>query len=298
MRPTLGELRTVMHQRIDVTRVVPGRSTFLEEFKHRALGTSDVAELFHENTKQQPGIDPRLNQSVSVFGESPLDYVQANLTPDYRGHEAISLPPPPNQPYHPTLQTIRTRRTPRGFIDDEVSTETISMLLSMAFGITGRVIIGDESKPLRAYPSAGGLYPVEVYLVIRAGTDIRPGAYYYAPDPHHLRRLKDFHAESFFDCFVDAPTISVASMIVVLTGAFWRSKAKYGPRGYRYILQESGHMAANLGLAAETLGLATIPLGGYYDQPLNQWLELDGVDEAVVYPVAIGSPESGGSDAA
>lgn len=297
MRPRLGELRSVMHQRIDFTHVVLGRSTFFEEFKHRTPGQGDVAELFHENTKQQPGLDPRPNRSVAVFERSPFDYIQATLAPDYRGHEPISLPPPAKQLHQSFAETVQSRRTPRGYVNEAISADTVSTLLDMAFGITGHIDIGDESKRLRAYPSAGGLYPVEVYPVIRACTDLRPGAYYYAPEAHQLRRLKDLDVESFDECFVDAETISTASMIVVLTAAFWRSKAKYGPRGYRYTLQESGHMAATLALTAITLGLATTPLGGFYDDALNQWLDLDGLDEAVVYPIAVGSPQSGGLDA-
>ena len=87
------------------------------------------------------------------------------------------------------------------------------------------------------------------------------------------------------------------NVIVFLAAVFCRSQKKYGPRGYRYILLEAGHVAQTLCLGATERGLGTLCMGGFRDARLNRWLGLDGIDEAVVYSVAIGHPADRAPDA-
>ncbi len=75
---------------------------------------------------------------------------------------------------------------------------------------------------------------------------------------------------------------------VAVTAVFWRSRFKYGQRGYRFALLEAGHAVQNLLLVATGLGLTALPLGGYYDGAVDHLLGVDGVDESTVYLVAIG----------
>ncbi len=75
---------------------------------------------------------------------------------------------------------------------------------------------------------------------------------------------------------------------IVVTGVFWRSRFKYGLRGYRFVLLEAGHVGQNVVLAAAALGLPALPLGGFYDRPVESLVGVDGLDEAVVYVVLLG----------
>ena len=70
---------------------------------------------------------------------------------------------------------------------------------------------------------------------------------------------------------------------------FWRSRFKYGQRGYRFALLEAGHLAQNVLLAAEALDLGAAPIGGFYDRQLAEFLEIDGVNEGPLYVIPIGS---------
>jgi SagB-type dehydrogenase family enzyme len=69
---------------------------------------------------------------------------------------------------------------------------------------------------------------------------------------------------------------------------FWRSRFKYGLRGYRFALLEAGHVVQNLVLAATALRLPTLPLGGWYDRRVDALVGADGLDEATVYVVLVG----------
>ena len=73
-----------------------------------------------------------------------------------------------------------------------------------------------------------------------------------------------------------------------LGAVFNRSQKKYGPRGYRYILLEAGHLAQNLCLIAAEFNLGSLCMGGFYDSRLNRFMEFDGLTEAVIYSVAAG----------
>jgi SagB-type dehydrogenase family enzyme len=73
-----------------------------------------------------------------------------------------------------------------------------------------------------------------------------------------------------------------------MTAMFWRSRFKYGLRGYRFALIEAGHVMQNAVLAAAALGIAARPLGGYYDRLLDALVGADSLDEASVYALLLG----------
>jgi SagB-type dehydrogenase family enzyme len=83
-----------------------------------------------------------------------------------------------------------------------------------------------------------------------------------------------------------------AAAIVAIVAVFWRSRFKYGLRGYRFALLEAGHVAQNLLLACTAADLPAVPLGGFFDARLNRLIDLNGVDEAAVYAVALGGSGS------
>lgn len=290
----LGQLRSVMHQRVDVTtRWLRERSHF-EAAKTRAFDRHHLAELYHENTKYQPATMAVPNRSVRVFDRPGLRYVQSIIGPDYPGVELIDLSPPRMAPTGGLQRAIRTRRSPMGFRGAAVGFDRLAGLLHFASGVTDRVTTGDaaETKPLRAYPSAGALYPVETYVLARRCDGLADGVYYYPTEQAGLRPLRV--DPSGFDIAIrtvlvgDDHPAADAPVIIVLTGAFWRAMTKYGSRGYRYVLQESGHLAQNLQLVAGGLDLDVLPVGGFFDDRVNDLIGVDGVDEAAVYLLAVG----------
>ena len=104
-------------------------------------------------------------------------------------------------------------------------------------------------------------------------------------------RLEILHAAREADvraALVDPGLVDRAAALVVVTAFFWRTRFKYGARGYRFVLIEAGHVAQNMLLAATALGLDALPVGGYYDRRLDALVGADGLDEATVYAVLIG----------
>lgn len=184
---------------------------------------------------------------------------------------------------------IMNRHTSRKF-DSKVGldTFTLSNLLQYSCGTT--TPSGDNLKMRRAQPSGGGRYPIEVYLlVLRGGEGLPPGLYHYNVKLHTLETLWDkaFTKEELKEYFVYEWTAD-ASVVFLMTAVFWRNQMKYGERGYRYILIEAGHIGQNLYLVAQALGLKCVALGGTRDEKVEELLDIDGVNESVVYALAIG----------
>ena len=79
--------------------------------------------------------------------------------------------------------------------------------------------------------------------------------------------------------------LASSAAVVLVTGVFWRSRFKYGDRAYRFTLLEAGHVGQNVVLAATALGLASVPIGGFFDRRADAFLGIDGLHEASLYLV-------------
>jgi SagB-type dehydrogenase family enzyme len=147
-----------------------------------------------------------------------------------------------------------------------------------------------ESSLIRAYPSIGERFPVEVYpLVLVSGERIPAGVYHYDMRGHRLDVLAQrvFGREDIRE-LLRFKWIEKASLVLVMTAVFERNQVRYGERGYRYALLEAGHIGQNICLIATALGLKCFALGETRDEALEKVLGLDGVSESVVYAFSIG----------
>jgi SagB-type dehydrogenase family enzyme len=84
------------------------------------------------------------------------------------------------------------------------------------------------------------------------------------------------------------PALQGAALALIVAGMFWRNRFKYGQRGYRFVLLEAGHAAQNAMLAATALELGSVPVGGFYDAPLDHALGFDGLNEGALYAILLG----------
>ncbi len=233
-----------------------------------------LSELLHENTKIRSGargfhISPDVLQ---VMTEGFKNYDLARTTP-------LPAPAPLAMPLGDALARRRALHT---FTGAPVAAATVSALLRYAYGQTG---VGYH----RFSPSAGALYPLELYPAVLNGVGIPAGLFHYNVRRHDLEHLPTLNLrEAIADAIFVPEVAATASMIVAITAVFGRTKIKYGERGYRFGLLEAGHVAQNLCLAATALGLGTCPLGGFVDDAINSLLDVDGLDEATLYLVAVG----------
>jgi SagB-type dehydrogenase family enzyme len=236
-----------------------------------------ISELYHENSKLIP-CAPRIRQSVESLSVAPEGFK------NYQYAQRISLRNEDDEQIESTLSVITNRRSCRQYASICLSIEAISVLLKYSFGMI-------DGQYHRYTPSAGGLYPLELYMLATNVSGIDPGLYHYDVRHHCLCVLEkgDFR-EQLEDAIFIKEAAQTASATIVLTGVFGRTKIKYGERGYRFVLIEAGHAMQNICIAATAMGLGTCPIGGFVDDHLNLLFDLDGVDEAALYAVTVGVP--------
>lgn len=187
-------------------------------------------------------------------------------------------------------ELARSRRSTRAFMDEALSLETLGALLRSGYAAVGPTQLDhDQTMLRRPVPSAGGLYPLEIYALVRNVDGVAPGVYHYdsigdALEAVDIGPWEDMAAEAFLTW----QFVAQAPVVLCISAVFERCQAKYGPRGYRYVLLEAGHVGQNLALRAAEDGLSTLFLGGFNDAILNKLIGLDGIEDAVVYTMAAG----------
>jgi SagB-type dehydrogenase family enzyme len=239
---------------------------------------TSLSALFHLNS------EPWLNEEAYRAAQ----YIQEFKIVDApEGHVAL-----PAAAETPLAALIRRRQSARMFGEGTLPLASLSGLLAACYGIAEVAPLeGGGSFLRRSVPSAGGLYPLEAYAIVRRVEGLRDGLYHYDVRGHALEGIRagDLSAE-MEPIFLTFPFVHRANLILCLAAMFPRIQKKYGPRGYRYTLLEAGHAAQNLCLAAAELELASLCMGGFFDSRLNGMLGLDPLDEGVVYSVAVGLP--------
>jgi SagB-type dehydrogenase family enzyme len=180
----------------------------------------------------------------------------------------------------------------RAHVHGVPSLAALSHLVFYTYGVTGVVPSEPRHLLLRAAPSAGGLYPAELYLIVRDWPDLAPGMYGYDPCRHRLVPLwpgvevAEAAAEA---CYGNAAVAAAPAMLVV-TGVFNRSSWRYGERAYRRVLLDSGHLLANATLAAHALGLRATLTSAFCDERLNTLLRVDASEEGALAVVTLHPP--------
>lgn len=247
-------------------------------------GLLSTAELYHENSKIKPY---EAEWGAEMFSPSPaLTNVYRQVKNAYKSYYRYDRTPLPRPERRGELaRMLRTRRSIREFSREPVTQRELAELLGLGCGVTGAQHLGgSDYLLLRSNPSAGGLYPIEVYPIVFRGKDVAPGVYHYAPRDHALELLR---AGEFQDAVsqitMKQPVVQEASFVLALTALTVRNMFKYGERGYRYMLLDAGHLAENLYLMAGALGFGCTTIAGFVDDRMNELLEIDGVNEYAVY---------------
>lgn len=235
-----------------------------------------LALLYHLNS------EPWMNLPAYSQYAGPMAFSTAGELED-----AIALPASEDSPL---LRLLAARRSCRDFTDTPIATRDLATLLHTGYGIIGRRCWPDGFRTFqRAVPSAGGLYPLELFVVARAVEGLEEGLYHYDARHHRLepwrRRIT---LRELIPILMNQGFVAPAAVVVLLAAVFARTMRKYGPRGYRYVLFEAGHVAQNICLSAVERGLGSLCLGGFHDGSLNRTLGLDPRHAAVLYGVAVG----------
>jgi SagB-type dehydrogenase family enzyme len=169
---------------------------------------------------------------------------------------------------------LDSRRSERSFVRRTLDREQISQLLWAAQGVTRR--------GLRTAPSAGALYPLEIYLVTSEGI------HHYLPQSHELERIVEGEILSqLARAALDQGCVGEAPVSIVIAAVYQRTERRYGERAARYVWIEAGHVAQNIHLQAVAMGLGSVPIGAFDDRQVHRVLSLP-EDQLPLYIIPVG----------
>jgi SagB-type dehydrogenase family enzyme len=189
-------------------------------------------------------------------------------------------------------ELLAKRHSCRHFAPRPMALGQVAALLLNGYGGLN-VITNPNGVPglVRPVPSAGGLYSLELYAMLTNVGDLADGLYHYNALHHRLEPMGAAAVTEIHNCLLAPNFLEHANFVLIITSVFDRCLRKYGPRGYRYVLLEAGHVAQNLCLIATEVGLGALCVGGFCDSALNRLLGLDETQEGALYVVGIGSKE-------
>jgi SagB-type dehydrogenase family enzyme len=181
----------------------------------------------------------------------------------------------------PLSELLARRHSRRDYNAAPLTLADLVALLWAAQGMTPR-------DGRRTAPSAGALYPLELYCIVGDISGLNPGVYHYRPVPHALvlRQSGDRRVE-LADAALDQDWIAVAPLVLAFAAVFQRTTRKYGERGVRYVHMEVGHAAQNVCLMATSLGLGSVTVGAFDDTAVQAVLQLP-ESEAPLYLLPVG----------
>lgn len=216
-----------------------------------------------------------LSETV-LLGGCDLSIAPKGMATTASSDQFIQLPAPRTESAVSLEQAIAKRRSVRDYAPRGLSWEEVGQLVWAGQGIT------DPRQGLRAAPSAGALYPLELYVVVKEGV------YHYLPARHALELVKrGDQREVLCAAALSQRSVRHASLNIVIAAVYERTGAKYGSRAERYVMLEAGHVCQNILLQAVALGLGGVPIGAYFDDRVQAVLGCPS-DHRVLYIIPVG----------
>lgn len=258
-----------------------------------------LAMLYHENSKFTTHSARLQGEKIASFNNPFVTERSVQPFKNYPTSEKTDLSLYTESSNDTSLlNVLQKRRSLRSYdASYKISLNELTTLLYHSYGVTHRSKITDFDIEghigMRNVPSGGGLYPLELYVVIFNG-HMPAGLYHYDPAKNQLELLQkgDF-MRKLLRIIQAEPYVNMqsASALIISTGIVERLLIKYGDRGYRFLMQESGFVAQTISLLAESVDLGTCMLGGYIDDRVNSFLGVDGVFETVNNIIVVGKRE-------
>lgn len=193
----------------------------------------------------------------------------------------IPLPEPREDSDISIELSLMQRRSTRSYSNESLSLADIAQILWAAQGIT-------DLQGHRTAPSAGALYPLEVYLVTGNVEGLAAGVYRYQPEKHQLNMLVNGdYRDELCEAALSQSSIAKGAVSIVFSAIYERTTVKYGERGIRYVHIELGHAAQNLCLQAVAMDLGVVTVGAFDDNRVAEVLGLPD-DEKPLYIIPVG----------
>jgi len=247
------------------------------------MAKPNEAATYHQQTKYHP---TTVGQGHSIDWNNPPAQFK-----EYAGAERYDL-----RPYLPTNET-ETWKSEAGLNDPDglFSLPALARLLLATNGVTAIGVGGGQQAFFRSAPSAGALYPTDLYLLVRDHADMADGVYYFHVRDHSLIEVYpkglgptgDELFQRLASACLDDPLVTSAKMALVATAVYWRSSWRYGERAYRRCLLDTGHVLGNMDIVAPRQGIAPFVVGGFVDEEVAELLAIPAEKEGVlgVFPL-------------
>jgi len=200
---------------------------------------------------------------------------------------AIKLPSPVTVGTMSVEEAIYRRRSKREYLDKSLDAVQLSQLLWASQGIT------EPAGGLRAAPSAGATYPLEIYAVVgeQGVKDLKAGIYRYSPKDHTILLIAsgDFRSD-LSAAALNQQWVAKAPVNIVVAAVYDRTTRVYGTRGVRYVDTEAGHVGQNVYLIATAMGLGGVVIGAFHDEQVQRVLQLP-EEQVPLYIIPVGYPK-------
>lgn len=191
----------------------------------------------------------------------------------------IKLPNPVFSSKTSIEESLKKRRSIRSYKNIPLTLQEVSQLLWAAQGIT-------SDNKFRTAPSAGALYPLELYLVAGNIEKLSPGIYHYIPTKNTLQKLTEGDVRiQLAKASMEQDSVKLGAADIVITAVFSRTTKKYGNRGDRFVLMEAGHAAQNIYLQAVSLNVGTVSIGAFDDSQVKNILNLKEEEPLYILPI-------------
>ena len=206
----------------------------------------------------------------------------ASLTPALEVKKMrMKLPKPTYNSDVSLEESLVKRRSVRNYTGELLTIEEVSQLLWAAQGTT-------SGRGGRTSPSAGALYPLEVYVIVGDVQDLAMGIYRYKPKKHELVMITDKDVrQQLAGAALGQSSVKNGAIDLVFTAVYQRTTVKYGDRGIKYVHMEIGHAAQNVCLQATAMGLGVVTIGAFNDHKVSKILNLP-KDEEPLYIIPVG----------
>ena len=196
-------------------------------------------------------------------------------------NEKIKLPDPKYVSNTSVEGALLKRRSTRTYKDGSLTLAEVSQLLWAAQGVT-------DPRGLRTAPSAGALYPLELYVVAGDVNDLPDGIYKYRPHEHELAMVVEGDKRTgLSNASLHQPSVKDAAAVIVFSAVYERTTGKYGEKGIRFVCIEVGHAAQNIFLQAVSLNLGTVAVGAFDDEEAKKVMKMRD-EEHPLYMMPVG----------
>lgn len=246
-------------------------------------GTGARSRLAHEWSMRGARARGRLSPSeVAALTFGPRTHGDEDAT-------IMDLAAPRPFPIDSLSRVLRQRRSPASYDSSPILVDHLGQLLGGACGITGELVMADRRLPLRAYPSPGALYAVDIYIIPTRVEGLPNGVFRYDPERHALVTVHDRRVDPVSFCLPDVrDVVSGIAAFIALSIFLPRATRKYGDESYRILVAEAGCIAENLVLVAHGLGLRAGPFTGVFDSLVDQAISREREEARFVVGVLIG----------